>query len=215
MSQAKKSLVGLTFLVVGFSGAAWAQDERPDQAAIVDSFKHEIQDVLKNDNARRGVEHATVDSVSVETPTAPAAPAKSHLVKKDGTPCGAFHTGWCHEVWVDGSGAQYVNSEGKPCNPASHPDTCHTGTPVAKPSVNIVWWKKYTETVSEYGFDVKVTDSLVTPYTGVFSYTEVDRATEIHPTKEEAEKDNNFTRSWTPSHTFTYGYQDGKWILKK
>ncbi len=215
MSHAKKSLIGLAVLLVGFSGAGWTQDNRPSQAAIVDSFKQKIQDVLKDDNSRRGVEHATVMSRPVEAPPPPAPHAKRKVVHKDGTPCGAFHSGWCHSVWVDDCGAEYVNSAGKPCDPTEHPDNCHAGTPAAKPSVNLVWRKLYSETVSQHGFDVKVTDSLVTPYTGVLSYDEVTWFTAAHPTQKEAEQDNNFTSSLKTSHTSTYGYQEGKWVLLK
>jgi hypothetical protein len=85
----------------------------------------------------------------------------------------------------------------------------------AKPTVNVVWQRRYTATVSQYGFDVKVTDSLVTPYTGVLSYDEVTWLTAEHPTQKEAEQDNNFTSSLKSSHTSTYGYQEGKWVLLK
>ncbi len=64
-------------------------------------------------------------------------------------------------------------------------------------------------------FDVKLTDSLVTPYTGILTYTEVSWSTAKHATKEEAEKDSNFTSSLSNSHTFTYGYQNGMWNLLK
>ena len=70
----------------------------------------------------------------------------------------------------------------------------------AKPTVNVLWRKQYTETVSQYGFDVKVTDSLVTPYTGVLSYDEVVWLTAEHPTEKEAEQDNSFTSSLKNSH---------------
>ena len=215
MSHASKILIGLAVLLVGFSGAARTQDTRPSQAAIVDSFKQNIQDVLKDDNARRGVEHATVVSRSVEAPPPPAPHAKRKMVHKDGTPCGAFHSGWCHDVWVDDSGAEYVNAAGKPCDPTEHPDTCHTGTSATKPPVKLAWRKEYTETVSQYGFDVKVTDSLVTPYTGVLNYKEVILATAEHPTQKEAEQDNSFSPYLNIPLTFTYGYQDGKWVPLK
>ena len=214
MNHAKKSLIGLAVLLAGFSGAGWTQDNRPSQAAIVDSFKRKIQDVLKDDNSRRGVEHATVVSHSVEAPP-PAAPhAKKKYLHKDGSPCGSAPWG-CYLRWVDDSGAEYVNGAGKPCDPTQHPDTCHTGASPAKPPVNLVWRRLYTETVSQYGFDVKVTDSLVTPYTGVLSYDEVTWFTAEHPTQNEAEQDNNFTASLKSPHTSTYGYQEGKWVLLK
>jgi hypothetical protein len=203
----RMSLVGLIVLLVGFSSAAGAQDKRPDQAAIVDSFKQKIQEVLNKENLDKGVERATV--VSSEAKTS-AVHVKRKMVHKDGTPCGAFHSGWCHDIWVDDSGAEYINSAGKPCDPAQHPDACHV---MGKPK--LVWTKLYTAVVSKYSFDVKVTDSLVTPYTGILSYTEVSWFTAEHPTKEEAEKDNNFTSSLPNSFTLTYGYQDGKWVFLK
>ncbi len=205
LSRTKKSLVGLAVLLVGFSGSAQAQDKQPDKAAIVSSFKQEIQDVLKNDNARRGVEHATVVSTVAEDPS-----ATTHFVNKDGKPCGAVVHGRCHEVWPDGSPVKYANNDGKPCSPVWHPGTCH----VVKP-VKTVWFKAYTEKVVQYGFDVKVTDSLVTPYTGVLSYSEVFYSTLKHSTKEEAEQDNNFSPPYTSLHTRTFGYQDGKWVSQK
>jgi hypothetical protein len=230
-----KRLVGLVVFFVGFSGAVWAQDKRPDQAAIVDSFKQKIQDVLKAENSKRGPEHAEFVSRNVETPAPPAAPVivpiqgkglMAGYVLKDGSPCKTWHTGRCYQGFTDSSGALYVNSKGVPCNPEKNPDTCSANgvtaaaklaaaKAAAKPIVNVLWRKRYTATVSEFGFDVRVTDSLVTPYTGVFSYSEVIWLTAEHPTKEEAEQDSNFTSSLQSSHTLTYGYQDGKWVFLK
>jgi hypothetical protein len=208
MNETKKRFVASAVFLIGFSGAVQAQDKPRDQAAIVDSFKQKIQEVLNKENSDKGVGHAAVVSSEAKTP---ATPPKSHIVKKDGTPCNiVFHTGRCYEVWTDASGAQYVDNKGKWCNPNLHPDTCHV---MGKP--NLVWTKLYNETVSKYSFDVKVTDSLVTPYTGILSFTEVLWFTAEHPTKEEADKDNNFISSLSTSVTFTYGYQDGQWKLLK
>ncbi len=233
MNYANKSLIGLAVLLAGFSGPASAQDNRPDQAAIVASFKQKIQDVLKAGNSERGPEHTEFVSRTVETPAPPAAlvivPIRGKgllagLVLKDGSPCKTWHTGRCYQGFTDSSGALYVNSKGVPCNPEKNPDTCSANgvTAVAKlaaakaaarPIVNVLWRKRYTETISHYGFDVKVTDSLVTPYTGVLSYDQVTWFTAEHPTQKEAEQDNNFTSSSKSSHTSTYGYQEGKWVL--
>ncbi len=46
-----------------------------------------------NENLATGLEHAAV--VSTE---ASVFPGKKKMVHKDGTPCGAFHTGGCHYV---------------------------------------------------------------------------------------------------------------------
>jgi hypothetical protein len=97
-----KRLVGLVVVSVGFSGAVWAQDKRPDQAAIVDSFKQKIQDVLKAENSKRGSEHPEFVSRNAETPPTPAAPVivpiqgkglMAGYVLKDGSPCKTWHTG--------------------------------------------------------------------------------------------------------------------------
>jgi hypothetical protein len=44
MKNTEKGFVILAAFLVGLSGAVRAQDKRPDQAAIVDSFKQKIQD---------------------------------------------------------------------------------------------------------------------------------------------------------------------------
>jgi hypothetical protein len=209
MNDAKKRLVALAVFLTGFLGPVQAQDKRPDQAAIVDSFKQKIQEVLNKENSDKGWDHATV--VSSEAKPS-AVHAKKKYLHKDGTPCSSIPWG-CYLRWVDDSGTQYVNSAGKPCDPTEHPETCHV---MGKPAVkNLVWFKGYTALVSDYGFDVRVTDSLVTPYTGILRYSQVSWFTAEHPTKEEAEKDNNFISSLSNSFTFTYGYQDGQWKLLK
>lgn len=235
MNHAKKSLISLAVLLVGLSATGWTQDNQPSQAAIVDSFKQKIQDVLKAENSNRGPEHTEFVSRNVETPAPPTAPVivpiqgkglMAGFVNKDGSPCKTWHSGRCYQGFTDSSGALYVDAKGVPCNPEKHPDTCSANgvtavaklaaaQAVAKPTVNVVWRRQYTGTVSQYGFDVKVTDSLVTPYTGVLSYDEVAWSTAEHPTQKEAEQDNNFTPSSKTSHTSTYGYQEGKWVLLK
>lgn len=228
VNDAKKRFVALAVFLTGFSGMVQAQEKRPDQAAIVDSFKQKIQDILKAENSKRGPEHAEFVSRNVETPAAPViVPVQGKglmagYVLKDGSPCKTWHTGRCYQGFTDGSGALYVNSKGVPCNPEKRPDTCSANgvsaaakLAAAKPIVSVLWRKRYTETVSQYGFDVKVTDSLVTPYTGILSYSQVSWLTAEHPTKEEAEKDDKFISSLSNSFTFTYGYQDGQWKLLK
>jgi hypothetical protein len=214
MKNTKSSIVVLVVFLLVFSRAQQAQDNPPDHAAIVASFKQKIQVFLQEDNSRRGVEHAKVLTHEVKTPAPALHATKKFVHKKDGTPCGVKNWG-CHFIWVDDSGAQYLDSDGKPCDPARYPETCHVQTAAAKSPVNAVWWKFYVAKVSDYSFDVKVTDSLVTPYSGVLSYTVVTWRTEDHPTNEEAEKDNNFTSSWSDSVTHTFGYQDGQWKLLK
>ena len=183
----------LVVFLVTLSAVA-AQDKPPDKTAIVDSFKQKIQQVLRDENLITGLEHAT--TVSTE---ASAFPGKKKMVHKDGTPCGAFHADVCHYAWLDDSGAEYINAAGKPCGG----------------NICVAWTRAYIATVSTYSFDVKLTDSLVTPYTGILTYAEVLWSTTMHATKEGAEKDHNFTSSRSESYTFTYGYQSGEWNLLK
>jgi hypothetical protein len=237
-----KGLVGLAVLLVVFSGAAWAQDKQPDKAAIVASFKQKIQDVLKDANSYTRPEYAVAVSRDIEIPAPPAPPVApvivpvqgkgmmAGFVNKDGSPCKTWHTSRCYQGFTDDHGALYVNSKGVPCNPNNKPDTCTANGVTAaakraaaeaaaavasKPSVRTVWWRSYAAPVLQYDFDVKVTDSLVTPYTAVLSYSQVFWSTADHSTKEEAVQDNDFTRSETHPHTATYGYQEGKWVLLK
>ncbi|MGC1187777.1 MAG: hypothetical protein WA871_10325 [Candidatus Acidiferrales bacterium] len=181
-----------TALLITFSLAA--QDKPPDKTAIVDSFKQKIQDFVNSENSAAGPEHAKVNSIDT-----PPLNAKKKMLHKDGTPCTAFHTGMCHWAWVDESGGEYLNSAGKPCGG----DSC------------IVWMNAYIASVSADNFDVKQTDSLVTPYTGILTYTEISWSTADHATKDEAEKDSNFSLLPSESLTSTYGYQDGQWNLLK
>lgn len=197
--------VSLLFLIPFLVFSSSSAQDKPSQAAVVDSFKQKIHDVLGIENAVSGKEHVSVISNEATTPVH----AKRKMVHKDGSPCGAFHSGWCHDIWVDDSGEQFLDDTGKPCDPAQRPN-CHVSGPP-----HVVWRKSYSEPISDYSFDVKVTDSLVTPYTGVLSYKQVFWETAEHPTKEEAQADNNFVRSLTGPQTFTYGYQEGQWKLLK
>jgi hypothetical protein len=132
-----------------------------------------------------------------------------------------WHSGRCYQGFTDDSATLYVNSKGVPCNPNKNPDTCSANGVTAAAKLTAAkqpvasWRKRYTEEVSQYGFDVKVTDSLVTPYTGVLSYDEVTWVTAEHPSQKEAEQDDNFTSSLKTPHTSTYGYQEGKWVFLK
>jgi hypothetical protein len=198
MNRSEITVAMVVFLTVS-SALIRAQDKRPDQNAVVDTFKQKIQETLTFENSHRGVEHATVNSAEGRPPS-----AKTKWVHKDGTPCNiTFHASRCYEGWVDGSGTEYANSAGKPCYSARQADSC------------LIWSRHYSAIVSKYSFDVKATDSLITPYTGILSYTDVSWFTVDHATKEAAEKDDNFTSSLTDSFTFTYGYQDGQWKLLK
>lgn len=201
--------ITIATILIGLALCATAAAQ--DKAAVVASFKQEIRELLNTTNLSKGIEQATVASSEAKPSEPPAVHAKRKMVHKDGTPCGAFHNGWCHDVWVDDAGVVFTDGMGKSCDPAQRSNTCRISWE-PKPK-QFVWIKGYNETVSDYGFDVKVTDSLVTPYIGTLSYTVVFRFTAEHPTKEEAEKDNHFISSLPTPLTFTYGYQDEKWVL--
>ena len=188
----------LLFSLLPFSSSGSAQD-KPTQAAVVESFKQEIHEFLNTENPASGIEHARVVSSESIAPVH----AKRKMVRKDGTPCGAFHSGWCHDVWVDDFGEQYTDSKGKGCNPEQHTENC------------LAWARVYDDPVLDFSFDVRVTDSLVTPYTGILSYKRVSHSTAGHATKEGAAKDSDFGTSVSVPLTLTYGYQDGKWKLLK
>jgi len=50
------------------------------------------------------------------------------------------------------------------------------------------WAKEYFAPDSHYGIDVKATDSLISPYSGVCEFTMTRRWTAYHATKEDAEQ---------------------------
>jgi hypothetical protein len=233
VDHTKRSLIRLAVSLMVLSGVGLAQDNKPSQAAIVASFKQNIQEVLKVENSKRGPEHAELVSRNIEIPPPPIPPVivpitgkgiMAGAVNKDGSPCKTWHSGRCFQGFRDSSGTLYVNGKSNPCNPEKHPDDCTANgmtaaaklaaaKAAAKPTINVVWRKRYTATVSEFGFDVRLTDSLVTPYTGVFSYSEEIWLTPEHATKEDAAHDYNFALFSSPSMTETYGLQEGKWVL--
>jgi hypothetical protein len=72
------------------------------------------------------------------------------------------------------------------------------------------WGKVFFEPQSGYGIDVKVTDSLVSPYSGVCEFTMTVHSIALQDTKEQAEKETNFNVT-TVKHKHTYAYQEGHW----
>jgi hypothetical protein len=74
------------------------------------------------------------------------------------------------------------------------------------------WAKEYFAPDSNYGIDVKATDSLISPYSGVCEFTMTRRWTAYHSTKEDAEQDNNFINVESVKHKHTYAFQEGHWV---
>lgn len=66
----------------------------------------------------------------------------------------------------------------------------------------------------EYGIDIQVSNSLMSPYTGTLDYKVQIHSSQPHQTREEAAKD--FTEvevSRAVDYRNTYAYQDGEWVL--
>jgi hypothetical protein len=76
------------------------------------------------------------------------------------------------------------------------------------------WSRQYFEVGSEYGIDVRKTDSLISPYVGVAEFALTMHYTAFHKTQAEAEADHRFVQSMSMEHRHTYAYQDGAWALK-
>jgi len=75
------------------------------------------------------------------------------------------------------------------------------------------WWRRYADPVPGFYCDVKPNDSLVSPYIGTYTYTEVFYITKEHNKKEQAERDNKF-KTHAGQFRSDYYYQEGKWVHK-
>lgn len=77
-------------------------------------------------------------------------------------------------------------------------------------------WHKVKDEPGEYSIDVRRTDSLVTPYTGILQFSLTGYATVDHPTREEAERDTAFVKDLgRVTHEHTYAFQEGQWVIKQ
>lgn len=74
------------------------------------------------------------------------------------------------------------------------------------------WVRGYYLPDRNYNIDIRSTDSLISPYTGICEFTLVSHWTDFHKTKEEAERDDNFIRVESDKHRHTYAFQDGHWV---
>jgi hypothetical protein len=74
------------------------------------------------------------------------------------------------------------------------------------------WVKTYRELKPDYSIDLRVTDSLITPYLGTCAFTLIEHQTTPHDTKDGAEKDNDFVDGSTWQHRHNYSYEEGKWV---
>lgn len=78
-------------------------------------------------------------------------------------------------------------------------------------------WVKQRYRVVELKFDVKKTDSLVTPIVGLVTLDLLTEASDAFPSQEEAEKliSFNVMASITDRMSLTYAYRDSKWAFSK
>ena len=86
----------------------------------------------------------------------------------------------------------------------------------AEKALNHEGWHRYYFTVdSNYVInDVRKTNSLVSPFIGIYTFKLTMYQTMPHATKEEAEADNNFYKDGTNYCRHSFAYQDGTWVPK-
>jgi hypothetical protein len=111
--------------------------------------------------------------------------------------------------WLDDHQQEWVLKDGSPCDNEKHKHCKKVEKSVPR------FVAAYQPVVEGYGMDVQATDSLVTPYKGLFSYMEIVCVSEPAFTKEalkEAVKGPGDFHCH-PMHKVTevYGFQDGQW----
>jgi hypothetical protein len=76
------------------------------------------------------------------------------------------------------------------------------------------WVFTYATAAPTYSFDVKRTDSLVSPYEGVITFTITTYSSAVARKSEaEALAEINFGQGHSTEHTHRYVWQNGKWVV--
>jgi predicted Zn finger-like uncharacterized protein len=76
-------------------------------------------------------------------------------------------------------------------------------------------WRKYIEKDNlQYEYNILKTDSIVSPYTGTYTYGIVQYITPPCDSKEAAFKSTDLTYLKSMKHTLNYEYESGHWIFK-
>lgn len=75
------------------------------------------------------------------------------------------------------------------------------------------WVKKRHSLRDKYSYDVQETNSLVSPYKGIYEFKLLRSYTDFHATEQEAILDNNFTKTDNNIHRHIYLYQKGNWVV--
>jgi len=107
--------------------------------------------------------------------------------------------------WLNDHQQEWVLKDGSPCDNEKHKHCKKVEKDVPR------FVAAYLPVVQEYGMDVQVTDSLVTPYKGLFSYMEIVCVSEPAFTKEAVKGPGDFRCQPRHEVTEVYGFQDGKW----
>lgn len=69
-------------------------------------------------------------------------------------------------------------------------------------------------TVMDLQYDVRKTDSLVSPYTGTAEFICLLEQSEFYGTKAEAEAASSFEKASGEKCQVVFAYQDGRWVVK-
>jgi len=77
------------------------------------------------------------------------------------------------------------------------------------------YYLKSAYEVGEYRIDVRKTDSLLTPYIGVLELRWNERYSGCEETWDGAEAQSDLPHSDSWGYRYTYGFQEGKWVLKE
>jgi hypothetical protein len=77
------------------------------------------------------------------------------------------------------------------------------------------WAKEQYIPIEKYSYDVKRSDSLVSPYVATCEFNLIRKRTDFHSTKVQAEQDNNFIHSNSRIHRHSYAFQDNQWTVTK
>lgn len=77
------------------------------------------------------------------------------------------------------------------------------------------WRREWFDVEPKYAVDVQSTNSLISPYVGVFEFRLRRYLSKMWDRKEDAEKDTTPTNVSLVKHRHTFAYQDKKWVVTK
>lgn len=74
------------------------------------------------------------------------------------------------------------------------------------------WRREWFDAEPKYSVDVQSTNSLISPYVGIFEFRLRRYLSKMWDTKEQAEKDTTSEAIFLVKHKHTFAYQDKKWV---